>query len=160
MNTTFVKQVRQLRRAAGWSQSRVAAILGTTRQRYSRWESSVTLLNQDELKVLEVLINEWRQRARSEPPLLRACSRCREIRPVTDFNRDTGRAAGRQRLCASCSAEVSRLWRMRQPKRMPQHSITRTMQYLRRDYDAFDALGDVYGMHWVDEQYVPPKMAN
>lgn len=33
------------------------------------------------------------------------------------------------------------------------------MRYLRRDYDAFDALGDVFGMHWVDEQYVPPNMA-
>jgi hypothetical protein len=44
------------------------------------------------------------------------CYRCKEIKPVSDFNRDRARFDGLQPGCKACQLEANRVWASRHPE--------------------------------------------
>lgn len=159
MDSKFVDQFRQLRRAAGISQSMIASRLRTSRQRISRWEKGRVQLSKNELERISLIVGQICSDARNGLVATRVCSACKFRRTFEEFNRDSSKASGRQSICKSCSVTTSRKWRQNQTFPTARHSVSRNTTYLKRDYKAFQALGDTSGMHWVERQYVPPRSA-
>ncbi len=58
--------------------------------------------------------------------MTKVCGTCREIKPLTDFNRKSSRADGLQEVCRACNRESSRAYYARNRERHVRAVVERT----------------------------------
>jgi 5-methylcytosine-specific restriction endonuclease McrA len=60
---------------------------------------------------------------------MKRCTRCHQLKPITDFSHDRSKKHGRRADCKSCAGPISRKWLQNNPARM---KVYNRRQFLRR----------------------------
>lgn len=60
---------------------------------------------------------------------MKACTRCGEVKPLTEFGACKRRPLGRTSDCKSCIAERTRQWRLANPQKAAQHNADHRARY-------------------------------
>lgn len=145
MGNNFGAQTRVLRRAAGITQTELARIIGTTRQRVSRWEKGHAEFTDSERMKLTQLVADLVRTARSPIDRNVTCWDCNQTQPENEFSADRTRGSGRQSRCRRCArryAENRRRESGSQARRHTSDSLTGADRFLARDFDELAQLGD------------------
>jgi transcriptional regulator with XRE-family HTH domain len=111
---------RILRKRSGLSQGQVAAKIGCSSSRVSRWESGQTDLPASSQQALHNLIDELIQALGKNDRQVLVCWNCKRELRADDFAKDTRRRNGLQTKCRECSSALASRWRQDNPAR---HSI-------------------------------------
>jgi transcriptional regulator with XRE-family HTH domain len=148
MGNNFGAQTRVLRKAAGITQTDLARIVGTTRQRVSRWEKGRAEFTDSEIMKLTQLVADIARTAREPIDRNVTCWDCNQTQPENEFSADRTRGSGRQSRCRRCArryAENRRRLSGIPARRRTSDSLTGVDRFLVRDFDELAQLGD--GMH-------------
>lgn len=144
---------RTLRKAAGWTQSRVADALACDRRLIGRWELNKSVPPPQALPELRILATQFRQLTHDSRPVQKFCSGCSQTRALNAFAVDRTKRSGLQTRCRDCKNEVSAQWRqanrakIRQRRRESRKrqqvlpSGRRTKLRQQREYASLNALG-------------------
>ena len=145
MGNNFGAETRVLRRAAGITQTDLARIVGTTRQRVSRWEKGRAEFTDSERMKLTQLIADLAQTARAPIDRNLTCWDCNQTQPENEFSADRTRDSGRQSRCRRCARRYAENRRRQSgipARRRTSASLTGADRFLARDFDELAQLGD------------------
>ncbi len=109
------EEFRILRERSGTSQSQVAARIGCSSSRVSRWESGQTDLPASSHQALQNLIDELVHALSIDECQILICWKCKRELRFGEFAKDKRRRNGLQTKCRECSSTLATRWRQQNP---------------------------------------------